>query len=182
MIDYMDGGHTMKMTSAYANKLLKKLSEDKLYWIGKESDGCTYVAATDEEPIIPDYDYSEVAAKIRDIDEKVVIIKHAVNITNATNKVLVDAREMTIDEVLVRMAQLNSRKSTLGYMRKQEPMKRINSGVYGRRKTAPEYRYINYSLDIIKEEYEAIDSEIAKMQMALDKYNQTVEFEVNIEL
>ncbi len=67
-------------------------------------------------------------------------------------------------------------------MRKQEPTKRINSGVYGSRKTAPEYRYINYSLDIIKEEYEAIDSEIAKMQMALDKYNQTVEFEVNIEL
>ena len=50
-----------KMTSAYANKVLKKLTEDKEYWIKKENDGSTYVAAVDEEPVIPDYDYSTVA-------------------------------------------------------------------------------------------------------------------------
>jgi len=52
--------------------------------------------------------------------------------------------------------------------------------LYSVRKTAPEYEYINYDLDLIKKEYERIDTEIAEMQIALDKYNQTFEFEVQI--
>ena len=50
-----------KMTSAYANKILRKLNEDKEFWRSKEKEGCLYVAALDEEPVIPEYDYEEVA-------------------------------------------------------------------------------------------------------------------------
>ena len=64
----------VKMTSAYANKVLKKLTEDKEYWLKKENDGSTYVAAVDEEPVIPDYDYSTVAAEIEAIDDKIMKI------------------------------------------------------------------------------------------------------------
>ena len=85
---------------------------------------------------------------------------------------------MTIDAVLVRMTQLNKRKRSLDIMRKMQPKTRISSGVYSSRKTSPEYRYINFDLDLIKQEYDAIDSEIAEMQIALDKFNQTYEFEV----
>ena len=52
------------MTSAYANKVLRKLNEDKEFWRSKEAEGCTYVAALDEEPVIPEYDYSQVADTI----------------------------------------------------------------------------------------------------------------------
>ena len=45
-----------KMTSAYANKVLKKLNDDKTYYLNKEEEGQVYVAAIDEEPVIPDYD------------------------------------------------------------------------------------------------------------------------------
>ena len=38
----------MKMTSAYASKVLRKLNEDKEFWRGKEEEGCLYVAALDE--------------------------------------------------------------------------------------------------------------------------------------
>ena len=69
-----------KMTSAYANKVLKKLTEDKEYWLKKENDGSTYVAAVDEEPVIPDYDYSTVAAEIEAIDDKIMKIKHALRL------------------------------------------------------------------------------------------------------
>ena len=51
-----------KITSAYANKWLKSLEEDKEYWINKEEASSTYVAAINEEPVIPEYDYAEVAA------------------------------------------------------------------------------------------------------------------------
>ncbi len=168
------------MTSAYANKVLRKLTEDKEYWRRKENEGCTYVAAIDEEPVIPDYDYEKVAAEITAIDKKILKIKHAININNATNKVAVGDAEMTIDEILVKMAQLSKRKAVLDNLRKREPKTRINSGLYSSRKTAPEYEYVNYDIELVKKEYERIDAEIAAMQIALDKYNQTFEFEVPV--
>ena len=64
-----------KMTSAYANKVLRKLNEDKEFWRRREQEGYVYVAALDEEPVIPEYDYSEVAANIAEIDEKIIKIK-----------------------------------------------------------------------------------------------------------
>jgi len=113
---------------------------------------------------------------------KVVKIKHALNISNSTSKIYVNGIEMTIDEILVKMSQLNRRKSVLDYMRKQEPKRRISSGAYSSKKTVPEYMFINYDLKLIKSEYERIDSEISSMQLALDKYNQTFEFDLNIDL
>ena len=169
-----------KMTSAYANKMLRKLNEDKEFWRSKEKEGCLYVAALDEEPVIPEYDYEEVSKNISEIDAKIVKIKHAINITNCTNEIQVGDAKMTIDMILVKMVQLNRRKSTLDGMRKQQPKTRISSGLYSARKTAPEYQYINYDLDLIKKEYEQIDAEVSAMQIALDKYNQTVEFDVDI--
>lgn len=170
----------IKMTSAYANKILRKLNEDKDFWRAKEDNSCLYVAALDEEPVIPEYDYEEVAKNISEIDAKIVKIKHAINVTNCTNEIQVGDAKMTVDMILVKMAQLNRRKSMLDKMRKLQPKTRINSGLYSARKTVPEYQYINYDLDLIKREYEQIDAEVAAMQIALDKYNQTVEFDVDI--
>lgn len=167
------------MTSAYANKLLKKLSEDKEFWLSRENDGCMYVAAVTEEPVVPDYDFEEVSSYINEIDMEIVRIKHAINLANVTNTIKCGAGEFTIDAVLVRMAQLNRRKDMLDTMRKQQPKTRVSSGYAAAgRNPAPEYRYINYDLELVKKEYDRIDTEIAEMQIALDKYNQTVEFEV----
>ena len=168
----------MKMTSAYANKLIKKLQEDKEFWVNKERNSCTYISSIDEEPVIPEYDYAQVAGIISEIDDKIVRIKHAINVSNSTNIIMVGEKEMTIDEILVRMAQQNNRKAFLDCLRKKEPRTRMSSGLYGSRNQAPEFQYINYDLELVKSEYDRIDAEIAAMQMALDKYNQTFEFEV----
>ena len=169
-----------KMTSAYANKMLRKLNEDKEFWRSKEKEGCLYVAALDEEPVIPEYDYEEVAKNISEIDEKIVKIKHAINVTNCTNEIQVGDTKMTVDMILVKMAQLNRRKSILDGMRKKLPKTRVSTDYYSSRSSKPEYQYINYDLDLIKREYEQIDAEVSAMQIALDKYNQTVEFDVDI--
>ena len=170
----------VKMTSAYANKVIRKLNEDKGFWRRKESESCMYVAALDEEPVIPDYDYSAVAANIQEIDDQIVKIKHAVNVSNLTSEVEVGGHKLTVDQILVKMAQLNQRKAVLDDLRKQEPKTRINSVTYSARRIVPEYRYINYDLEVIKKDYERIDKELAEMQIALDKYNQTYEFEVDL--
>jgi len=169
-----------KITSAYANKMLRSLEEDKAFWTNKENSSCTYVAATNEEPVIPEYDYEEVSNTIAEIDNKMAKIKHALNLSNATAKVQVLGTEMSIDTILIKMAQLNRRKSFLDYLRKQQPKTREESRSYGARNAVPEYRYINYDLDLIKADYEKVSKEIMEMQMALDMYNQTVQFEVEI--
>ena len=114
------------------------------------------------------------------LDEKIAIIKHALNVTNATAKVQVGDAEMSIDTILIKMAQLNKRKSVLDVMRKQLPKARVEQHAYMSRNSVPEYKYINYDLELIKKEYESVSVKIMELQMALDKYNQTVQFEVDI--
>lgn len=172
----------VKMTSAYAAKVLRKLNEDKEFWRNKESESCTYVASLDEEPVIPEYDYQKVSETIREIDEKIVKIKHAINLANLTSQVQVGDVTMTVDQILVKMAQLNRRKAFLDSLRKQEPKVRISAGsyAYSAHRTSPEYRYINYDIEAVKRDYELIDRELGIMQIALDKHNQTFEFDVDV--
>lgn len=169
-----------KMTSAYANKLIKQLEDDKSYWKSQERESYVYTAAINEEPVIPDYNYEMVAKTIAEIDEKIRKIKHAINLANVTNAILVGNTMMTIDEILVKMAQCNNRRSMLDMMRKHLPQTRVNY-TYGAKNAVPEYQYINYDLDVVKADYERINDEIMVMQIALDKYNQTFEFEVDID-
>ena len=174
----------VKMTSAYANKLIKQLEEEKSFWTTKEADSQVYQVAMNEEPLIPDYDYVEVSTKIAEIDEKICKIKHAVNLHNVTNTVRVEEEDITIDMILVKMAQLNKRKAVLDIMRKRQPKTRNNENSFGgfssRNNAVPEYQYINYDLELVKQEYERISEKIMKMQMQLDIFNQTHEFEVEL--
>ena len=160
-----------KITSAYANKMLRSLEEDKAFWVNKESTSSTYVAAVNEEP---------VANTIDEIDRKILTIKHTLNLTNATAKVQVGAQEMSIDGILIRMAQLNKRKTVLDDMRKRLPKTRVYGNSFGSSGSAPEYKYINYDPELIRQEYDRISNTIMEMQIALDRYNQTVLFEVDI--
>jgi hypothetical protein len=65
-------------------------------------------------------------------------------------------------------------------MRKRLPKTREEQRSYISKNAVPEYRYINYDLNLIKQEYERVSSSIMEMQIALDRYNQTVQFDVNI--
>ena len=169
----------MKMTSAYANKMLKQFQEEKEFWNNKERQSCVYTAAVGETPVVPSYDFLKVSETVNELDAKISKIKHAINLANVTNKVQVGARYLSIDSVLVEMAQLNKRKEFLDYLRKQEPKMRKEAG-FAARNSAPEYQYINYDLELAKKEYEAVAACIMEMQLALDRYNQTVEFEVEL--
>ena len=86
---------------------------------------------------------------------------------------------MSVDTILIKTAQLNKRKSILDHMRKQLPKSREENS-YMSKNAVPEYRYINYDLELIRNEYERVSKLIMDMQTALDKYNQTVEFDVDI--
>ena len=168
------------MTSAYANKILKQLNDEKDFWVNKEKTSVVYTAAVGETPVVPEYDYLEVSEKIAELDHKVTAIKHAINLANVTSIIKVGEQEYSIDAILIRMAQLNKRKAFLDILRKNQEKSRKESDYYRGRSANPEYQYINYDLEKVKEDFELISHEIMEMQMALDKYNQTFEFEVEI--
>ena len=67
-------------------------------------------------------------------------------------------------------------------MRRRQPKTRLNSSYSSLKKPTVEYMYTNYDIELVKREYEQIDNVISNMQLQLDKYNQTVEFEVDIEI
>ena len=171
----------MKVTSAYANKMLKKLNEEKEYWINKEKESMLYTATTDEEPVIPDYDYGEVSAILEQIEKKTCRIKHAINQANLNSEIEIFGEKYTVDVLLVRMAQISKRKNALDRMRKQMPKTRVEDGYYISRKPFVEYRYVNYDLEQVKKDYDEISKVLFEMQMKLDEHNQTVEFDADIE-
>ncbi len=174
----------MKMTSAYANKLIRKLMGERDYWRAIESARHTYIYTQGGEAIIPEYDFLEVHQTIADIDDKVIRIKHALNVSNSTNTVEVEGRKYTIDMLLVKMTQLTNRKAVLGAMRKLTPKERVKveSPSYRSMKQGytPDIHSINFDMEVVKAEYEKIESLMSNLQLALDKYNQTVEFDVDI--
>lgn len=174
----------MKMTSAYANKLIKKLQEDRDYWREIEKVRHKYVVAPGEEAIIPEYDFLEVYRSIAELDEKIIKVKHALNVSNSTNSVEVAGKKYTIDMLLVKMAQMTERKAVLGAMRKLTPKSRVEvrESVFGRVTATPtsDIQYINFDMDVVKAEYDQIERFINELLLTLDKYNQTVEFDVDI--
>ena len=170
----------MKITSAYANKMIKTLEDEKSYILDKEASSCMYTAAADETPVIPEYDYEKTSREIEAIDKKICRLRHALNMSNIAARIPVNGYDMSVDMILVRMTQLNRRKAVLNSMRRQLPKTRVESGRYSPKKSVPEYRYTNYDIDKVKEDYERISDEIMQMQIALDRYNQTELLEVDL--
>ena len=171
----------MKVTSAYPNKLLKQLNDEKEYWITKEKESMMYTAAVDEEPVIPDYDYCEVSSALNGIDRRICKIKHAINQSNANSQVEIFGEKYSIDVLLIRMAQISKRRLVLDRMRKQIPKSRVENDGYYSRKSFVEYRYVNYDLEQVKKDYDETSRLLFEMQLKLDEFNQTVEFEVDVD-
>ena len=90
--------------------------------------------------------------------------------------------KITIDAVLIRMAQLNQLKAKLDVMRKMSEKTRLNNRGLNGTNPLIEYRYAHFSIGLVSRDYDAVDAEITEMQLALDKFNQTFEFDVDVKL
>jgi len=166
----------MKYTSAAANKLIKILEDKKQYLLQMESNNSTYILAQDEKQDIPDYDFNDINKQVDEIDYKIKTLKHALNIFNTTTVLPLG---ITIDEALVEMAQLNNKLYRLDSMRKAKNKKRLPGSLAGRRDIA-EYEYLNYDPKDVDKVYEENYNRVQQIQLALDKVNQTIEFEVDV--
>ncbi len=170
----------MKMTSALACKLVAQLKSEKETYLTRESDSSTYTVAAGEEPFVPTFDFEGNNALIAAIDEKVMRIKHALNLANATSSIEVGEKTYSVDEILIRMAQLSARKTVYDEFRKRLPKERSSLTVrFASKRDAVEFVYANYDIAKAQAAFEQVEREIIALQLALDKHNQTFEFEVD---
>ncbi len=159
----------MKYTSASANKMIRFLEDRKNYLLQQESNDSRYVLAEDEKAERPPYVFNDYNAQIDELDEKIRKLKHALNVFNTTTVLPVG---ISIDEALVEMAQLNKKKAK---------KKTRLSGAYSSRRDIAEYEYLNYEPKDVDAIYERDLNRVQTLQLALDKVNQTVEFDCEVE-
>ena len=168
----------MLYTSAEASKLLRSLKSEEGTEKLKEMENNTFQAAIGEniDDVRPDYEFGATNRKLHDIRRKIVIVKHAINVFNATTVIIDD---ITIDMALIMLPQLTERKQILYNMKMIPPKKR--NKVYGMG-TADviDYTYANFDPKEVEAEYERVSKKIDEIQLALDKTNVTKKMEINI--
>ena len=167
----------MKLTSAEANKMIRALKDQYRLLSSQENNVISFIAATTEnvDEVRPPYNYEETAAKYDEIERKIRKIKHALNVFNATT--VVDGFDMTIDEMLVFLPQTSDRLRKLEDMlAKPEKSRAMNTG----RTSIIEYEYLNYDLQKVQEDYDALMDLKNRALTALDVMNNTVPFEVEL--
>ena len=172
----------MTCTSAEANKILKKLLEEKVQIEREESQRSSFVCATIENPedIRPEYDFNETFSNVSIINKKIRTIKHALNIFNSTH--IVPGFDMTVDELLVYMPQLTAMKDKLSRM-SQKPEKARRGYGYGEKPTNfIEYEYANYDVKEVAKVFTVTSDELMNAQIALDKLNTTETLEFDIDM
>jgi hypothetical protein len=90
---------------------------------------------------------------------------------------LVEDFNMTIDEMLIYIPQLTAKKQKLSVMKDTPKLERVTGNA---RSNIIDYSYTNYDADIVSKDYELVEGELTKAQIALDKVNVTKTFEVDL--
>lgn len=166
----------MRMTSAEAAKLLRKLNDEQASLLAKEENCRQFLASVGEdvEACRPAYDYAETQAMLQDLEDQIRTLKHALNVFNVTT--VVPGFDMTIDEMLVYIPQLTRAKAKLNTMKQVLPKTREMS--YGSQ--IIDYRYANYDIAAVEADYDKITDELSRAQTALDKVNSIETFQVEL--
>lgn len=167
----------MKYTSAEAAKLLRKLNEEQAAIKEKEEKSAVFIAAIEEdvESVRPEYRYAEVQAKLASLEARVRRVKHAINMFNLTTQV--PGFDMTVDQMLVYIPQLNEKKNKLSRMACRLPKERAGSSGYSN-KAIVEYKYANYDIAQAEADLAAVTDELARAQTALDVLNNSETLEI----
>lgn len=172
----------IKVTSDAANKLIKKLEQEKGIFTDKISKMSTFVVAVTENydqikaEQEAEFNLNEVIAQIDEIDRKIITIRHAKSVFNNS---VVMKNGLTVGDNIIRLAILEREKSIYSRLATRQKKKRntsLNKDI--------EYTYLNYDLEDAKKKYDSVYTEISEIQEELNIVNSSVEykFEIDIDL
>lgn len=169
----------MKLTSAQANKLLKKKNDEYTAILAREERSSIFSAAQGEdvESVRPEYDYAETQKTLEKLASEIRTLKHAINVFNTTHTV--GDFGMTIDEMLVYIPQLTRRKEKLYVMKARLPKERVEEhSMASRMRNIIDYSYTNYDLKAVEADFETVSDTLSRAQIALDVTNNSETLEV----
>ena len=163
----------MELTSARINKLIKAIDAEKQALLVVDERDSTYTFCNGEIPVRPNYDFNTVSDRIAVLNERVMLLRHALNAFNVSHALPCG---YTIDKAIVRMSQLECEKKRLT-KRASAP---ITERVRGYNAINPDYTAINYELKEAKSSLNDVCKEIASLQLELDSENCTVPIETGL--
>ena len=168
----------MQLTSAQAAKLMRRMKEEKDLLNAEEKSSKQFVVAIQEdvEAVRPAYDFHAMQQRFDALDTRMRKLKHAINVFNSTH--IVDGFDMTIDEMLVYLPQLGTRKEMLTQMSKMLPRQRKDRDYNSSNNI--EYVYANFDIGEARDELERVSELYAQAQTALDIVNNRDTLEVDI--
>lgn len=172
----------IKVTSDAANKLIKKLEQEKGILTDKISKMSTFIVAITENydqikaEQEAEFNLNETISQIDEIDKKIITIRHAKSMFNNS---VVMKNGLTVGDNIIRLAILEREKniySRLATRQKKTRNTSINKDI--------EYTYLNYDLEDAKKKYDSVYTEISEIQEELNIVNSSAEykFEINIDL
>lgn len=172
----------IKVTSDAANKLIKKLEQEKGIFTDKISKMSTFVVAVTENydqikaEQEAEFNLNEVIAQIDEIDRKIITIRHAKSVFNNS---VVMKNGLTVGDNIIRLAILEREKSIYSRLATRHKKTRntsLNKDI--------EYTYLNYDLEDAKKKYDSVYAEISEIQEELNIVNSSAEykFEIDIDL
>lgn len=175
----LKGQMEMKYTSSEANKLLKKLNDEKRMLLDGEGRSSAFNCALGEdvESVRPEYNYGEVCNKLSELNAKIRKVKHLINIFNSST--VIEGFDMTIDEMLIYIPQLTEEKNRLFGLSSRLPKERRSVGGYGAN-TVIDYTYANYDVSKAEADYSTISDLLSRAQTALDVANNSKTIEIEL--
>ncbi|MBO4289208.1 MAG: hypothetical protein J5865_03800 [Lachnospiraceae bacterium] len=171
----------MKVTSAEAGKLVKKLEEkiSALQALEEKSSVFRVASGEDEELLRPVYDFLESQKKLEGLQADLRTVKHAINVFNTTHT-LPGFDGMTVDQALIALPQLSAQKVKLSRFAERLPRERVMG--YGAQSNIIDYTIANYKIEDAAAEYDMVSDRLSKLQLALDKVNHSEKMEIDITL
>ena len=169
----------MQYTSAQAAKILRRLNEERSALLTMENQSKDFLASVGEDPetVRPDYDYAATQAKLRELEEKIRKVKHAISMFNIST--VVPEFGMTVDQLLVYIPQLSQRKVKYADMMSKLPKTRETGGAYARGNII-DYRYANYDISAAEQDHSWVSDTLGRAQTALDVINNTLTMEIEL--
>lgn len=172
----------IKVTSDAANKLIKKLEQEKGILTDKISKMSTFVVAVTENydqikaEQEAEFNLNETISQIDEIDKKIITTRHAKSLFNNS---VVMKNGLTVGDNIIRLAILEREKGIYSGLATRQKKKRntsLNKDI--------EYTYLNYDLEDAKKKYDSVYTEISEIQEELNIVNSSAEykFEIDIDL
>lgn len=162
----------MKILLAEALKKVKMLDKELADLLATESRQCQITYRTQEEKILPDYDFDVTRKNYAEIANEIIKIKKAINAIN--NDTLIGVGDLTVADGLVKMALINKEIELYlsGMSAREKLTSRVdirNDGIFYTEQLYDIQKCKNY----IKEQKELL----SQIQMGIDRINLTTYIE-----